>query len=314
MNFTNIIILSFALLFSSAVLANADQKKAKAYYFAAEESFLARQYDKTLSNLKKTEEFLGIRNARIILLEAKARYAKKQYNQVKKLVDEFYNYSSSDDMQREISKYLVRIDNDIKAEERARQEALAAKEREKQQRLAAEVRRIEKLAENKRRNKLEHEAKAKAAKELSQRRAKSDLRKANDGDFRAMRRVVDRYARGDGFKQNHQQSRYWNSKIKEVEVARSNQATQEKIDRVHYLPSTLSYFRKLQKFHPASTPTHAVGMFLTIIPTMTDVISSDPTKATIEIKKLKESMIVGASAWGNPDSMIAYANRNQGVF
>jgi len=107
--------LLFSLLSPLAFADSKSQMQAKGYYFAAEESFTNGNYDEALGAINKSKSLLGSSNARISAMEIKILYALKQYPKAQQELDNFYSYQSSDQLQREVSSYLVKIEKSIQS-------------------------------------------------------------------------------------------------------------------------------------------------------------------------------------------------------
>ncbi len=157
------ILLKVTLLISTSLLsAQSASDRARAYYFQAEGMYEAGDYKKTLEYLKEAEDLLGESNARIELLAVKALFADKQYNEAKSRISRFYTVESTDAMKREMSGYIVQVEDKLKEieEEKERQrlarieaerEAAEARERARRQ---AEIEKERQRIANERRNAL----------------------------------------------------------------------------------------------------------------------------------------------------------------
>ncbi|MCG8379750.1 MAG: hypothetical protein MI865_09790, partial [Proteobacteria bacterium] len=98
-----------ALLFLTPAFAD-NNKKAKAYYFAAEEAYNNKQYESALNGIKKTEELLGKSNAVLEALKVKILFEQKQFEAAKQTLDKFYTYKASPELEKDIAPYLLKID------------------------------------------------------------------------------------------------------------------------------------------------------------------------------------------------------------
>ncbi|MCG8378051.1 MAG: ankyrin repeat domain-containing protein, partial [Proteobacteria bacterium] len=87
-----------------------NNKKAKAYYFAAEEAYNNKQYESALNGIKKTEELLGKSNAVLEGLRVKVLFELKDYQAAKQALDKFYTYKASPELEKDIAPYLLKID------------------------------------------------------------------------------------------------------------------------------------------------------------------------------------------------------------
>lgn len=109
-----IIIVSFIIFaFSVYGEASKNELKARAFLYAAEASFEEKNYTTALTHLVNAENILGKRIAPFVALEIKTRYELQEFKKVKSLLDEFYELNSSKTLQKEMAKYLAKIDDDI---------------------------------------------------------------------------------------------------------------------------------------------------------------------------------------------------------
>ena len=129
----------------------ANDQKARALFFYAEEAFEKGKHSEALDALEKAKEELGASNARIAALEVKSWFALEEYETAQKRMEEFYAFKPSDALSRNMAAYTFKIEaalDRIKKEEQrkaesARQEAerraeAARIEAEKQKRIAYE--------------------------------------------------------------------------------------------------------------------------------------------------------------------------------
>lgn len=128
-----------------------NQNRAKAYYFAAEESYENKKYEAALKSIKKVESLLGKSNAALSALTVKILFGQQEYQAAKEELDHFFNYNANKTLTKEMSSYLLKID--IAIERKIAKEI----EQKKQDRLAQnrELERVRREAERKRREPLE---------------------------------------------------------------------------------------------------------------------------------------------------------------
>ena len=132
--------------------------QAKAYYMAAEEAFLNKQYNDALTAIEKVESLLGKSNARLSALKVKTHFEQEKFIEAKAEIDVFFGFKAKDVLAREISLYLMKVDNGI---EKQKRKELAKKERvarEEADRIAREKEERDRLA----REKTEHILREKA--------------------------------------------------------------------------------------------------------------------------------------------------------
>ncbi len=86
-------------------------KKAQAYYFAAEEAYGNKQYDDALTCLDKAEDLLGKSNAVLEGLKVKTLYDKGDYVDAKQALNNFYTFKSSKKLEKEIASYLLKLES-----------------------------------------------------------------------------------------------------------------------------------------------------------------------------------------------------------
>lgn len=87
--------------------------QAKAYYFAAEESYKNKKYNDALVALEKVESLLGNSNAVLSALKVKVYYEQKEFIKAKNEIGVFFSFKASEALTREISSYLIDVDKGI---------------------------------------------------------------------------------------------------------------------------------------------------------------------------------------------------------
>lgn len=93
--------------------AQSKNDQAKAYYIEAEKNYGLENYQSALNNLSKVEEILGSTNARVIALKVKSYFEMGDFNNAKKNLNKFSNYSSSEALKNEILSYIVKIETKL---------------------------------------------------------------------------------------------------------------------------------------------------------------------------------------------------------
>lgn len=134
-----LIVLPALIWAGTAHAQSANESKARAYYFSAQESFTANDYVNALNYLQSAENMLGKSNARIEALRAKTLYHKGDVEGAKRSLDKFFGYAPSASLTREMTGYT----RDIEAKyEEGKARAAAARraqvEKDRQARIAAD--------------------------------------------------------------------------------------------------------------------------------------------------------------------------------
>ncbi len=131
-----IIFLILFLIVSITLFSQSTGERAKAYYTEASNAYKNGKYSSAIEYLDKTEEILGKTNARILSLKVKAYYNDEDYQKAKENLDLFSNYSSkaTQELKDETYAYIVKVEEEMKAEEaRKERERLAEIEKKKQE-------------------------------------------------------------------------------------------------------------------------------------------------------------------------------------
>lgn len=104
------------LFFAFTLQANAqsNQEKAKAYYFSAVEQYDNRNYSKAIEYCQQVEDLLGSTNARVEALRLKSYFDKGNTKLAKESLDVFLTLEADDDLLKEISPYIVKIEDSEK--------------------------------------------------------------------------------------------------------------------------------------------------------------------------------------------------------
>ncbi|MCG8378053.1 MAG: ankyrin repeat domain-containing protein [Proteobacteria bacterium] len=114
MNMPNrLLVILLALFVGGHALANAN-KKAQAYYLAAEDAYSNQQYDSALNGIDKAEALLGKSNAVLEGLRVKVLFELKDYKNAKQALDKFYTYKASAELEKDIAPYLLQVDEALK--------------------------------------------------------------------------------------------------------------------------------------------------------------------------------------------------------
>lgn len=135
----------FIMAGSAFAQSQADQQKARTYYMQAEAAYEGEEWAKTLEYLDKVVELLGESNATIESLKVKALFELKQYAKAQDALNRFYKMESTLSLQKEMSGYLVKIEEKLEAILRAEIARKEKQRREQQARLEAERRREKEL-------------------------------------------------------------------------------------------------------------------------------------------------------------------------
>lgn len=123
----------FILGVSTLSFGQNNTAKSKAYYFSAQDSYATKNYDDALKLLMKSEKFGGGSNAFIQSLRVKCYADSNQWVEAKKALDKCYSYDPNNDILKDISPYILKMDEEIKRVEKVRiqreQAANAAREK-----------------------------------------------------------------------------------------------------------------------------------------------------------------------------------------
>ncbi|GHB05635.1 hypothetical protein GCM10009069_30070 [Algimonas arctica] len=141
----SVLTFSFLLFLCCGGLASAqslDTNKAKAYYFQAEKALGQSNYETALTAITQTELLLEGENPKTAAMKVKIYFGQGDYIKAKAALDNFYTYDSGDALTREMSDYLIKIDDkvneQIRAKLKADKDAREAKERAEQAAVKAE--------------------------------------------------------------------------------------------------------------------------------------------------------------------------------
>ena len=93
---------------SLAGLSHASNQ-AKAYFLAAEASFVDGDTSTALESLEEAKIILGGSNALLSALETKIHYERKDFQKAQEALDFFFTQDASDELLKEMSFYLVKI-------------------------------------------------------------------------------------------------------------------------------------------------------------------------------------------------------------
>jgi len=167
--------------------------QAKAYFFAAQEAFDNGQYDDALTAIDKVESLLGKSNALLSALKVKTYFEQEQYIEAKAEIDVFFGFNAKEALAREVSSYLIKIDNGIEEQKRRREqvkrERLAREEVEKEK-LAEEQAEKEKLA-IKKAKRIAKEKEKKYKRELATRKKLAILEAKEEARFAKAKQIED---------------------------------------------------------------------------------------------------------------------------
>lgn len=127
-----------ATVVSTVSFAQSSDQKARAYFIQAESAYNSQQLDKAVEYLSECTDLLGKTNARIEALRVKIYFDQKDYNKAKEALTSFYEFDATDALEREMSVYIIRIDEKLE-EERLRIERERKAEIEKQRQEARRI-------------------------------------------------------------------------------------------------------------------------------------------------------------------------------
>lgn len=115
-NALKLIVLVVILLGSihTKLYAQVSADKAKAYYFSAVEQYDNRNYSKAIEYCQQVEDLLGSTNARVEALRLKSYFDKGNTKLAKESLDVFLTLEADDDLLKEISPYIVKIEDSEK--------------------------------------------------------------------------------------------------------------------------------------------------------------------------------------------------------
>jgi hypothetical protein len=150
--------------------------------------------------------------------------------------------------------------------------------------------------------------------------AHRELALAQLGDIEAMRSIAGRYESGVGIEKSHAEAESWRNKLataerekRAEEIARADQEKarekQSKIDSISFFKMTKMSFDLDQGIKEKGILYLTAAPFITVLGVIFDLFSA-PSVST-EIGQLKDAAALHPSTWGNPDSLIAKASRQQ---
>jgi TPR repeat protein len=131
----------FILLMSSATIklhAQSNAVKAKAYYLTAVNEYKSRNYSKAIEYCQQVEDMLGKTNSRIESVRLRSYYDDGKTEKAKKCLQTFLSLDPDEDIMKEVSSYIVKIEEAEK--ERVQKEKEAEEARIKKEREAEEAR------------------------------------------------------------------------------------------------------------------------------------------------------------------------------
>jgi hypothetical protein len=136
------------------------------------------------------------------------------------------------------------------------------------------------------------------------------LREAQLGNDRAMSELVQRYEAGNGVTKDPAQAQYWRDKLtesKRAQVAAAKEADkQSRIAQINWMPNMTHVMENIVKDDASVALTSAPTIF---VASAMDIVTT-PFNLT-NMQMIKNEAAVRPAAWGNPDSMIAKASRQQ---
>ena len=140
-----LLLLTMLMLSHQSYGQTSKNNQAKAYFFAAQEAFSNKQYDDALKAVDKVESLLGKSNALLSALKVKTYYQQRNFIKAKSEIEVFFGFKANDALAREVSSYLIKIDNGIEEQKRkelAENERLARVKGERLARDEAERKRL----------------------------------------------------------------------------------------------------------------------------------------------------------------------------
>lgn len=121
---TTLILFSLIAQISFGQIDNTTKNKIKAYYFTAENLYEKGEYSKALDKISEIETF-GVKLATSQNLKVKTLVKLKQYQKAKDELDALYSLNPNKEIYGDIAQYSSVIDDNLKAENEARENRLA---------------------------------------------------------------------------------------------------------------------------------------------------------------------------------------------
>tara|TARA_B110000046_G_C13002698_1_gene402928 strand:+ start:1241 stop:2158 length:918 start_codon:yes stop_codon:yes gene_type:complete len=136
---TTLILFLLIAQISYGQIDNTTKNKIKAYYFTAENLYEKGEYSKALDKISEIEAF-GVKLATSQNLKVKTLVKLKQYQKAKEELDALYSLNPNKEIYEDIAEYSSVIDDNLIAENEAREKRLADQtrlEQQKKERLAS---------------------------------------------------------------------------------------------------------------------------------------------------------------------------------
>lgn len=130
-NFKILFILVGLSICSQNIHAQNNAERAKAYYFSAEEQYNSGNYAKSLEYCDQVITLLGNTNARIEALRVKSYFSKGDIQKAKESFDLFITLKPDENLLKEVSPFIVKIEDAEKEEIQKEKERLEKVEYER---------------------------------------------------------------------------------------------------------------------------------------------------------------------------------------
>lgn len=284
-------IILVAILSCLAFFTQANEKEAFQAFKQARSAYNSQDYQQASRLLLKTKSLLGSTNIRIQPMLIKSLVNVKSWKQAQIEVANYYALDPDKSLieYREIVSLEPVINKELAAAERRRKEEQARKE---------------------------------SARLASIKKAKQDLKLANQGQVYAMDRMVKRYRSGDGVAVSISEAQKWENRAeaKRKEIAAQEEAERrarekkyiaQRIENTSYFPGTKRFAKSIQRDFNRdpgfSTTMFPFSPIATVFAFASDLAASKPSDATAEIQRLKSKAVSRPASWGNPDSLMAKA-------
>ena len=127
----------FILLMSSVSIklhAQSNAVKAKAYYLTAVNEYKSRNYSKAIEYCQQVEDMLGKTNARVESVRLRSYYDDGKTEKAKKSLQAFLSLDPDEDIMKEVSSYIVKIEEAEKERVRKEEERIAKEKKAEEER------------------------------------------------------------------------------------------------------------------------------------------------------------------------------------
>jgi TPR repeat protein len=127
----------FILLMSSVSIklhAQSNAVKAKAYYLTAVNEYKSRNYSKAIEYCQQVEDMLGKTNARVESVRLRSYYDDGKTEKAKQPLQTFLTLDPDEDIMKEVSSYIVKIEEAEKERVRKEEERIAKEKKAEEER------------------------------------------------------------------------------------------------------------------------------------------------------------------------------------